>query len=319
MNNCLKTTLKQEVTDTTIPFLGELTINVINKDNASLPKHLIVNVTQPVEFRVIGDGLIGGVKKYTVTPQFDGSDVILPVSTGEYTIKITNKYFIKTLVLVHPMFKLNTKQLDNMISLESLNFDDSSTTGDLSDFTQLVALKTLSGIRASGLNGDISNLSSLMNIESIMLGDTGIHGSINLLANLPALNDLRVDYCENVTGNISEFNDIISRFTTLFIHGTSISGDISNLDTTVFSVPSQYSNFSWKNTRPASKYIMSLSSFNLGEDVDKMLIDQAECIKPTDVSSYIIDVYGTRTSSSDSAVSKLKSKGYTIKINGVII
>ena len=209
MNNCLKTTLKQEVTDTTIPFLGELTINVINKDNASLPKHLIVNVTQPVEFRVIGDGSIGGVKKYTVTPQFDGSDVVLPVSTGEYTIKITNKYFIKTLVLVHPMFKWKTKQLDNMINLESLNFDDSSTTGDLSDFTQLVALKTLSGIRASGLNGDISNLSSLMNIESIMLGDTGIHGSINLLANLPALNDLRVDYCENVTGNISEFNDII--------------------------------------------------------------------------------------------------------------
>ena len=206
-----------------------------------------------------------------------------------------------------------------MISLESLNFDDSSTTGDLSDFTHLVALKTLSGIRVSGLNGDISNLSSLMNIESISLGATSINGSINSLVNLPALNDLCVDYCRNITGDISKFNDIISRFKVLFIHDTSISGDISNLDTTVFLVPSQYSNFSWKNTRPASKYIMSLSSFNLGEDVDKMLIDQAECIKPTIESPYIIDVYGTRTSSSDSAVSKLKSKGYTIKINGATI
>ena len=50
-----------------------------------------------------------------------------------------------------------------------------------------------------------------------------------------------------------------------------------------------------------------------------MLNDFSNCVVPDNVSTKIISVQGTRTSASDAAVADLKSKGYTIIVNGTTL
>ena len=51
------------------------------------------------------------------------------------------------------------------------------------------------------------------------------------------------------------------------------------------------------------------------DNIDKMLQDQAKCQTSSTASvRKIIEVIGTRTSTSDAAVQTLQSKGYTVSI-----
>lgn len=78
--------------------------------------------------------------------------------------------------------------------------------------------------------------------------------------------------------------------------------------------------FSWKTTRSSDLSILATqgAAINFGNDVDAMLINQAACVvgdgRPAD--QYTINVKGTRTSSSDTAVATLKTMGFTIIVNG---
>lgn len=75
-------------------------------------------------------------------------------------------------------------------------------------------------------------------------------------------------------------------------------------------------NFEWKTERDNTAPIITLQGVNLGSDVDAMLINQAKC-PASSFESKIIDVSGTKSSTSDSAVNTLKGKGYSVYVNGI--
>jgi len=59
----------------------------------------------------------------------------------------------------------------------------------------------------------------------------------------------------------------------------------------------------------------------MGDYIDAMLINQSNCQIGIDTSEFgrTISVHDTRTSASDAAVATLKSKGYTVKVNGEVL
>ena len=64
-----------------------------------------------------------------------------------------------------------------------------------------------------------------------------------------------------------------------------------------------------------------MSGVNLGNGVDDMLINQAQCARPRGViaNAYSIRCFGTRTSASDSAVAALNAMGYGVYVNNVLV
>ena len=99
-----------------------------------------------------------------------------------------------------------------------------------------------------------------------------------------------------------------------------VGGDISALSNNLAFLSTQggTTTLSWKGERAESANIIALEDVRLGDDVDRMLINQAKCkAKFLGDSSWYhrIMASGNRTSASDNAVQTLKSKGYTIVVN----
>lgn len=81
--------------------------------------------------------------------------------------------------------------------------------------------------------------------------------------------------------------------------------------------------FTW-SSRSTSAPIMMLQDVKMGEYIDAMLINQAQCVYDSDNYSSqpwhrTIEVTGTRTSASDEAVNTLKNYGIIVKVNGVTL
>ena len=78
------------------------------------------------------------------------------------------------------------------------------------------------------------------------------------------------------------------------------------------------SKFTWNTTRSSDSKIMALQGAVAMDNIDAMLINQANCTKDITSSSNsifkTIAVIGTHTSASDAAVQTLQSKDYTVSI-----
>lgn len=106
--------------------------------------------------------------------------------------------------------------------------------------------------------------------------------------------------------------------------GAKVIGDLSKMPKSFcyMLATSGMQELTWANNRPSDANIISMNYINLGNFVDAMLINQANCkaVDSIDLDfnfKKIINVFGTRTSASDAAVETLKSKGYTVKVNNV--
>ena len=145
-------------------------------------------------------------------------------------------------------------------------------------------------------------MSKLTALTSLNLGSTSVSGDISALSKLTALKDSVLLQKLTLTGDLAKIPSNVKWFTNY--NGVS-------------------STFTW-TTRPSSANILALECGDSTiDDVDKMLQNQAQCktaITGGDASWYkTIAIKGSRTSASDSAVSTLKSNGYTVIINGVIL
>jgi hypothetical protein len=80
--------------------------------------------------------------------------------------------------------------------------------------------------------------------------------------------------------------------------------------------PAGYTTMSWNGTKTGSP--LTAQNVDFKESLDNYLINTADLASSaaTLPSNKAIDVKGTRTSASDSAVSTLKNLGYTVKVNG---
>lgn len=162
---------------------------------------------------------------------------------------------------------------------------------------------SLTEMRLDGVHVDFSELQYCKSLR-MLSGFTG--EGINDLSYLYDIEGLLIYYCALQSGGAKVIGDL-SRMPKSFCYMFATLG---------------MQELTWATNRPSDANIISLNYINLGNYVDAMLINQANCnaVDSVDLDfnfQKIINVHGTRTSASDDAIETLKSKGYTVKVNNV--
>ena len=184
-----------------------------------------------------------------------------------------------------PSFNLQevkTNYLPSSISCERVS-------GDLTNGT----FKEMNIDNAIGIYGDISNITSASIIRTGIINDNNIKGSINNL----------------------------SQVSILYSNKAHLTGDLSNLEHLEYVesiAPSVYTYGS--NSKGSNVIVAGQVNFATGADVDNFLIYaanqniQSDPVYRRSMSIYIQDG-SSRTSASDSALSTLQNKGFSVMIN----
>lgn len=291
MINCLITKLKGTVNNSNIPKIGELIIGikVTGKDRfISLESEIGQTVT------IYGDSYF-----MNSSNQKEGNTLgIGTMSMNSYvadkngTMSFPNKYAIKK-IQGNVFEDTDISELAFNDSLQILVSD--AFYGDLKHLSNKTGLVEIN-LSNKATSGDIAALKPCTKVSKIFLSSSAIYGDISCFYAASALNQLTIDEAK-LTGDISLLPSGLLYFRSY--NGKSI--------------------FTWDNERKADSSIIGLYNINLGNDVDKMLINQAKCtVKELgDNPSWfrVIIVFGTRTSASDEAITTLQGKGYTVSVN----
>lgn len=155
-------------------------------------------------------------------------------------------------------------------------------------------------------------------IVKLNLQGTNINDDIAAISNYSNIEILNLKDSENCYGNISSLSNL-PNLSSCVLSNTKVKGDISTLPPNVrFLSLKNSQKVDWLTTRSSESHILALENVYLGDSVDAMLNNQANCSKmhkPSDPSWFkTISCIGTRTSASDAAVATLQSKGYTVSI-----
>lgn len=316
MNKCLVTKLNSSVNNNAILKLGEMRFKVTSTANPTSASQLVAfNFNKICEVKIIGDGYItdsnlsANKGKSIVIPENTSTDVYF--SNGDYEVSIADKYSVAMfkgysnnasidiedfkysngLTLLTSLSQKSfgdVSSLKNLVGLTSLNLSSYSCTGKLSDLSRLTALTEMI-FPNTKIEGDLSEISDLAKLTILYL-PAGVSGNLSSLAKMTSLTDLEA------------FNSV---------------GDLSQLPANVKFTQLTGGNFTWSE-RPASSKAFAINNAPKVSNIDKMLIDLAKCqsniTSSTPSWEKIISATGTRTSASDSALSTLQSKGYTVSI-----
>lgn len=347
MNKTLVTKLSGRTANNELLRLGELRI-LIDKEETPTAKSrsfdIAVNKNTTIE--IVGDGYFTdnslSANKGKSMVLSEGLNTVY-LSNDNIVLAILNKYNITGLFYEHlddsaasvsaKHKHINLEQLKYCKSLENLTVPGTSTTGDISELSNLAALTYLT-LNRTLVTGDISSLKELTSLSSLQLEGTSIKGDISLLAGLTNLKRLYLRnsqtngnagllkchglislYLNNATFNANDFVSF-SKFEDVILYGSTISGDIALLPDKVYILLRDEDtkvSCSWSSRKSSAK-IISMPFYLLTDNIDKMLQDQAQCQADVTSSYKTIVAKGTRTSASDAAVQTLQSKGYTVSI-----
>lgn len=230
----------------------------------------------------------------------------------------------------------------NNTTLNSIYLTSTDITGDISAFKNNTAL-TIADLSNTNVTGSISAFSNNIALTSLYLNNTNVTGNISVFSNNTALKSVILNNT-NITGDISVFNNM-TKLESLNINYTSVYGDISafrncnlsrinisnigNLTGDLAKLPAKCyyialgddaskNVFNWTN-RDTAEYIIAWSGTAKVTNVDDMLIGMAKCTAYPDIATLptwqkTINIVGTRTSASDSALATLQQKGYTVSV-----
>jgi len=296
---CLITKLKGIVNDSSLPKINELIVEANNASNAELE----MNYTG-VDYRTYGN----------VT--------VKDINNGKKTITGTGKVFFSNQGNENQVYEVKTWGAESL-SFPNLmcNFLKSCSNLYISNLgykTPLGKALNRTIIKNSDIIGDYSKL---MQTEELDLYNCTFNGQIFDIGNLPN-NSIVTKICLNgmaSTGDISKLNaENYPKLKEISFWGnkssTGLYGDISKiLPSGQYIMGSYGKGYSWSD-RPASSKILALGTINLGDDLDKMFINQATLEIGSSYSYKIFIVKGNRTSASDEAIATLQGKGFTIKI-----
>lgn len=317
-NDCLVTKFKGSVNNENLKKLGVITIECSQIDNSAYSditsKMVIKASTYPVVLKVVGNGAINNTsfldlaenpKTEITIPDSSTSLRTVWFSNGNYKVEITNKYNIT---------ELSGTASATVHVISSIELEDLAVTN------QNVSVFSLAGAK-----GDVTKLrnSRFKRITPPNSVTLEIHGDVTGLE--------LTRFC---TGS-GELASVYGDFTSLLQHSAGTDDILYNgydrskpiyidlscassalksimIKTAFADIP-----LSWKTTRPSDYPILvSLENpMNLGDDLDAMLINQANCSMDGRATLTLM-ANGTRTSASDAAVATLKGKGCTVVING---
>lgn len=347
MNKTLVTKLSGRIANNELLRLGELRILIDKEETPTTKSRSVdINVNKNTPIEIVGDGYFTD-KSLSANK---GKSMVLSgglntvyLSNDNIVLAILNKYNITELFYEHlddsaasasaKHKHVNLEQLKYCSSLTNLTLNGTSTTGDLSELSNLTALKYLS-LSKTLVVGDISSLKELKSLFNLQLENTLIKGDISSLAGLTNLKNIGLRntqtngnagllkcynatslYLSNVTFNVNDFSSF-NKLVNVIMYNSSISGDIATLsDTLSLLLVDNFTSRSctW-SSRKSSANIISMPYYLLTDNIDKMLQDQAQCQADATSSYKTIVAKGTRTSASDAAVQTLQSKGYTVSI-----
>lgn len=178
-------------------------------------------------------------------------------------------------------------------------------------------LKRISGAQSSYLSSikfDIEDLAYSTAINRLEVGYSNVYGDIDKLEKLKDIAFLIFSGTEiESTNSIFAIDSLIhlevSSRTTL---------DAAKIGKNVLYFDGGHSKkISWSN-RESSNSIFGMHDVHLGGNTDAALINLSACTYKQEADNYSsykkIQIYGKRTSASDSAISILQNKGYTITI-----
>lgn len=313
--DCLVTKLKGLVNDDNLLKLGDLRASM----SSNLRVVLRWNATKNDTVRIIGNSYfsdstytnnegksknVSGTNIETYVKFSGNSDIIVPdkydladLSVSGLNVDIVDISYIRALAsltctLFGDLEKMNDfickSSISSIISFSSPELYGNLGGIDFSDYTKLVYFN----ITGSKIEGSIEGLSKGLSLKFVDLGNN-----------------------PNVTGDISALNGL-SKLKTLSVRNTKVYGDIGKLPDSLYKFDAN-GTFTFKTNRLSSAYCIGLpSQVNLGSDLDAFLINNAQCTfySAGDQYAKIIKATGTRTSASDSAISTLQGKGFTVTV-----
>ena len=290
MEKCLITKLNGTINNDSILKLGELRLSFTSTGSS---KELSIGLKESQKLSIIGNGYFTDASGSNLGKTIDANSVgttTFHVSDGEFELSIPNKY---------KLYGLKVKNC-SISDLAELKYSP------LFEYFETTNFK---------ISGDIANLSELKNLTNLGLSNTQVRGDIASLAGMA-----RLDYVSllntQVSGDIASLSEL--KNLTILFAGSNNHGDVAVLSPILQFINMNKKSATW-STRPSSSTIIAMENVDFGNQVDKMLQNQAQCVKPEIQNEQAwkrnINVIGTRTSASDNAVAVLQGKGYTIIVN----
>lgn len=309
MEKCLVTKLKGIVNNDSLLKIKEMPISAVAvniPDGQLNPYILKFIVAWDTSVRIAGEGYFTdstftenkGKEVALLGSESLGKNITIS-KNGDFKVIVADKYAIRSLNTFgsdYPSkFSFNIEDFKYCKHINIIDLDKATVVGDLS---ALVNLTSLTKFKITEINnnvtGDISSFAACTLLTELSVPSHFVSGDVTSLANLDKLISLNCKY-------------------------TKVSGDLAKLPKSVgyASFYEDHKPFSW-SSRDSSYSIVALEGNpNLGSYVDKMLTDQAQCqAVASDKQPWntTITAMGTRTASSDAAVTTLQQKGYTVSI-----
>lgn len=323
MEKCLVTTFKKKANNSNLRKYGELRLKAISDGTLTLrPEYGDVVLAV-----LSGSASYDGQPITTGTPISQTSNNVTITVTNGTVLSIENKYALSSL-------RTTVMELTDGDSIESLYYSSykyiqlaGNTSGSISglDTTKLIQLR----LDNTKVEGSIDIFVNSSVIKLIQVSYTNVGGNLSSLVNKDL--DIACHFTNsNIQVNLADIKDMSSGNTaTNKYQNTYLYGDASSLPASENTIYAQEETkimqFTWLTQRhnTSGAYIIGNQSnsgtmfINYGTYLDDMLLDQAQCTASSSATKTII-VYGTHTDNSgwETAVATLKSKGYTVTING---
>lgn len=287
MGKCLVTKLDSIVDNNNIIKLGEAVATI----NSTAGNKLILQISGCKYYCEKAISINNSTIPANTIRDGSSLDIIKSIDAGTYVFHLMNKYSLVEFA-VDSLTEVSVSALNSFNYLNKLSrlaFENVGLHFNLSDLKASKEMLSLSLV--CNIAGKLSDLKELKKTESLVLRAQ-----------------------TNLTGDLSDLADKEKlKFLTLAMP---LTGDLaimpSNLNTFYY-YEKGYSQIGW-TTRDNNKCIISIPSAIKISNIDKMLQDQANCVVPSNVEVKTINVIGTRTSASDTAVAKLQQKGYTVSV-----
>lgn len=313
--DCLVTKLKGLVNDDNLLKLGDLRASVSKNTRV----YLTWNATKNDTVRIIGNSYFSD-STYTgnegKSKNVSGTSLQTYVKfSGDSDIIVPDKYGLADIDLSGVNVDIvDISYIRELASLTCTLFGDLE---KMNDFICKSSISSIISFRSPELYGNLGGIDFSDYAKLVYFSITGskIEGSIEGLSKALTLQFVDLGSNPNVTGDISALNGL-SNLKTLSVNGTKAYGDIGKLPNSLYKFDAN-GTFTFKTNRLSSAYCIGLPTLvNLGSDLDAFLINNAQCIFYSAADQYakIIKATGTRTSASDSAISTLQEKGFTVTI-----
>ena len=312
MKKCLITKLNGIINNDSILRVGELRLSFTPTGSS---KELSIGL-ESQKLSIIGNGYFTNASGLNLGKTIDSSasgTTTFYVSDGEFELSIPNKYKLYGLKVkncsISDLAELKYSPLFEYF--ETVNFKVS---GDIASLSELKSLKIL-GLSSTQVSGNVASLSGLKNLTNLGLSGTQVSGDIASLAGMTKLDYVSLANTQ-VSGDVASLSGL--KNLTILFAGKNNYGDVAVLSPILQFINMNKKSATW-STRPSSSTIIAMENVDFGNEVDKMLQNQAQCVKPEIQNEQAwkrtINVIGTRTSVSDNAVAALQEKGYTIIVN----